>query len=104
MATQAPNPATDDAIVAVRGRIYASVERFAATDVRSEGVSGIIAVDPDRGDWQLVVARAEAPRNLRVSRHGRRLAFSDGDKDFRLWIVDRPWDSAAREVARLIGY
>jgi hypothetical protein len=86
------------------GRIYAAVERYNATEARPEGFTGILAIDPDRGDWSPVVERQEIPRGLQLVRKGTRLGFSDGQTDTRLWIIDRPWDSPARQVARLCGY
>lgn len=104
MAVQVQNTVTDEPAVVVRERVYASVEEFAATEDHPQGINGIVALDPDSGDWQLVVAREEVTRQLRLAHCWRRLAFLDGDKEPRLWIVDRPWDSLPERIACLSGY
>lgn len=104
MATHTLTAATNEATVATRESIYTSVERFALTPARPEGINGIIAVDPETGDWQPVLSREAVPRGLRLAPRARRLAFSDGGEEGRLWIIEYPWDAAPELVARLIGH
>lgn len=81
-------------------RIYATVERFGATEGRPDGFSGILAIDPDRGDWHILVERDDisAPR---LGRGGKRLAFRDSGPDSRLWLLDYPWESGPRSLGHL---
>ncbi len=86
-------------------RLYSTVEHFAPTADRPEGISGILAIDPDSGDWQLVAERTGIS-GPRLARGRRTLAFLERkpQPDPTLWILEYPWDSAPRQVARLSRY
>lgn len=85
-------------------RIYLAVDRFAATEARPGGIDGIVALDPDRGDWRLLLETDGARQAPRLTRGGKRLTFLDAAGDPRLMILDHPWDGDPEPVARLSGY
>jgi Tol biopolymer transport system component len=91
----------DSGMIAAHG-LYASVEHFDETEDRPKGISGILAIDPDGGDWRLVAERRRI-RNLRLSRDGRTLAFLEDRPDPNLWILGRQFGSVPKLVTRLIG-
>lgn len=103
MAVQALSLSADGGKVPPRCRVYLSVERFAATEARPGGISGILALDPERGDWQLIVER-KGISGLRFAPFGKRLAFKDEGSDPRLWIIDHPWGTVPKQVTHLIGH
>ena len=80
-------------------RLFVTVEGFAATEDRPDGISGIIALNPDRGDWRLIIGW-DGLSGSRLIADNRVLAFQDAGRDPRLWVLEHPWNSPPRKVAQ----
>lgn len=80
-------------------QLFVTVEGFAATDDRPDGICGIIALNPDRGDWRLIIGW-DGLNGSRLILGNRALAFTDAGRDPRLWVLEHPWNSPPRKVTQ----
>jgi hypothetical protein len=84
-------------------RIFARVEGFGVSEDCPDGLSGLIALNPDLNEWRLILDRKVSGSPMLI-RERRALAFTHKGKVFSLWILEHPWEQAPRLVSRLEPY